>query len=172
MESGGQSEVPAPGASDGAQASGLVLRAVKRRPLRAGDVQFYRLCEDLTEPLIYFMVVVGPWAFGTTQSWSIWLMNGTGYLLGLLLAGKLAIRWAKGYEPDRWGEGRGGEGRSPKVEGRRLEGGGRGRGRGGAGRRTAILAGVGGGGVGGGAAHGYPGGVDGCDSGLLPGQRH
>jgi hypothetical protein len=142
MESGAQSEVPAPGASDSAEASGLVSRAVKRRPLRAGDVQFYRLCEDLTEPLIYFMVVVGPWAFGTTQSWSIWLMNGAGYLLGLLLAGKLAIRWAKGYEPARWGEGRGGEGRSPKVEGRRLEGGGRGRGRVGAARLTAILAGL------------------------------
>jgi hypothetical protein len=142
METGGQSEVPAPGAGDAADASGLVARAVKRRPLRAGDVQFYRLCEDLTEPLIYFMAVVGPWAFGTTQSWSIWLMNGAGYLLGLLLAGKLAIRWFKGYEPARWGEGRGGEGRRPKAEGRKPEGGGSGRGGVGASGLTAILAGL------------------------------
>jgi O-antigen ligase len=83
---------------------------MKRRALRARDVQLYRVCEDLTEPLIYFMVVFSPWAFGTTQSWSIWLMNGAGCLLGLLLAGKLAIRWLKGYRPPRWG----GEVQSPK----------------------------------------------------------
>ena len=74
----------------------------KHRPLRARDVQLYRACEDLTEPLIYFMVVFSPWAFGTTQPWSIWLMNAAGYLLGLLLAAKLAIRWLKGYRPPRW----------------------------------------------------------------------
>jgi hypothetical protein len=75
---------------------------MKRRALRARDVQLYRVCDGLTGPLIYFMTVVGPWVFGTTQSWSIWLMNGTAYALGLLLAGKLAIRWLKGYHPPRW----------------------------------------------------------------------
>lgn len=94
---------------------------MRRHVLRARDVQLYRLCEDLTEPLVYFLMVFGPWAFGTTQSWSVWVMNGVGYVLGLLLAGKLAIRWIKGYRPARWGEGQGREVQS-------LERGGRGRG--------------------------------------------
>jgi NADH:ubiquinone oxidoreductase subunit 6 (subunit J) len=135
MEAGGHSESPAQGARTAAEISSRLSRLTKRHALRARDVQLYRLCEDLTGPLIYFMVVVGPWAFGTTQSWSIWLMNGAGYLLGLLLAGKLAIRWFKGYEPPRWGEGQGAEVQSP-------EGGGRRRGRVTAAGFTAILAGL------------------------------
>src|SRR5258708_12835988 len=74
----------------------------RTRPLRAGDVQFYRLCEDLSEALIYLMVIFSPWAFGTTQPWAILSMNAAGYLLGLLLAAKLTIRWFKGYRAARW----------------------------------------------------------------------
>src|SRR5258708_5345668 len=70
--------------------------------LRARDVQLYRLCEYLSEALICFMVVFSPWAFGTTQPWAIWTMNAAGYVLGLLLAVKLVIRWLKGYRPARW----------------------------------------------------------------------
>src|SRR5579859_8044189 len=70
-------------------------------PLRAFDVQVYRVCEVLTEALVYAMVVFGPWAFGTTQRWSIWTMNIAGYALALLLALKLSIRWLKGYQPPR-----------------------------------------------------------------------
>jgi len=72
--------------------------------LRARDVQLYRVCEDLTELLIYATVVFSPWAFGTTESWSIWLMNAAGYLLGFLLTAKLAIRRLKGYQPPRWND--------------------------------------------------------------------
>ena len=31
----------------------------------------YRICDGLTEGLIYFMIVLTPWAFGTTDRWSI-----------------------------------------------------------------------------------------------------
>ncbi len=62
------------------------------RPLLARDVQVYRLCEDLTEGLIYLMAVLSPWAFGTTADWTMWVMNAAGYTLGALLALKLAIR--------------------------------------------------------------------------------
>jgi hypothetical protein len=48
------------------------------------------------------MVVFSPWAFGTTQPWSMWTMNAAGYLLGVSLAIKLIIRRAKGYIPPRW----------------------------------------------------------------------
>jgi O-antigen ligase len=118
MDPGGQSEKPAQATRTAAEISSRLSRLMKRRALRARDVQLYRVCEELTEPLIYLMAVVGPWAFGTTQSWSIWLMNGAGYLLGLLLAGKLAIRWLKGYRPPRWDEGKGREVQSPETEGR------------------------------------------------------
>jgi hypothetical protein len=84
--------------------------------LSARDVQLYRACEGLTEPLIYLMLVFGPWAFGTSQRWSISLMNGGGYLLGLLLAGKLGIRWFKGYRPARWDDRQREEGRRPEPE--------------------------------------------------------
>jgi hypothetical protein len=70
--------------------------------LRARDVQCYRICEDLTEPLIYLMAVFSPWAFGTTQPWSIWTMNIAGYCLGALLTVKVFVRQVKGYVPPRW----------------------------------------------------------------------
>lgn len=73
----------------------------KRSPtLRA--VLTYQTCDRLSGWLIYFMVVFSPWAFGTTQPWSIWTMNVTGYLLGLLLLIKLFVRKSYGYTPSRW----------------------------------------------------------------------
>ena len=71
-------------------------------PLRAADVQLYRLCEMLTGGLIALMVIFSPWAFGTTQEWSIWTMSVAGYALGLLLAVKCFIRMLKGYRTSRW----------------------------------------------------------------------
>jgi len=50
------------------------------------------------------MVVFAPWAFGATQSWAIWTMNGAGYLLGIVLVAKRGLRWRTGYRPPRWGE--------------------------------------------------------------------
>ena len=47
--------------------------------------------------MILPMIVFSPWAFGTTQPWSIWCMNFAGYALGLLFLTKLFIRKAKGY---------------------------------------------------------------------------
>ncbi|HCL92047.1 MAG TPA: hypothetical protein DIC50_04595 [Verrucomicrobia subdivision 3 bacterium] len=79
--------------------------AHKSHPLRARDVQIYQACEVLTECLIYPMVIFSPWAFGTSEPWSIWIMNSAGYCLGALLAVKLAIRHLKGYRPPRWADG-------------------------------------------------------------------
>ena len=73
-----------------------------RFPLSAIDVQLYRFCEDFSQALIYFQIVFSPWAFGTTQPWSIRIMNGAGFLLGLALLLKLAVRFLKGYRPLRW----------------------------------------------------------------------
>jgi len=70
------------------------------------DILRYHRAEDLTGIVIYFMLVFSPWAFGTTQRWSIWVMRGCGYVLGLLLLAKLVIRLRKDYRPARWGGGR------------------------------------------------------------------
>jgi hypothetical protein len=70
--------------------------------LRAHHVLIYRACDGLTEPLLYFMVLFGPWAFGTTQGWSVWIINIAGYVTGLLLLTKVAIRALKGHRPPRW----------------------------------------------------------------------
>ncbi len=102
MEVAGQSGLPARDAESVAEAPRQRRSILHRRPLRAGDIQLYRICEDLTQGLIYAMVVFSPWAFGTTQSWSVWLMNSAGYLLGVLLFCKLIIRWLTGYRPPRW----------------------------------------------------------------------
>lgn len=72
--------------------------------LRARDVQIYQVCEALTEPLIYLMVIFSPWSFGTTQPWAIATMNAAGYFLGALLLVKLFIRFFKNYRPSQWGQ--------------------------------------------------------------------
>src|SRR5438445_8925067 len=72
------------------------------RLLRARHVHLYTACESATATLVYLMVVFSPWAFGTTQPWSIWTMNAAGYLLGILFVLKVIIRRAKGYRPPRW----------------------------------------------------------------------
>ncbi len=64
----------------------------------------YRLCDRLTGGLLCFMVTFGPWAFGTTEPWSIRVMNIGGYALGGILLFKWALRWGTGYRPPRWGE--------------------------------------------------------------------
>ena len=64
----------------------------------------YRICDGLTAALIFWMIVFTPWAFGTTQQWSLWTMHISGYLLGALLAAKWVIRYRTGYTPVRWGQ--------------------------------------------------------------------
>src|ERR1035441_10297217 len=109
MEVGEQPGIPARDVDSVAAAPGMKWSIGKTCPLRARNVQLYRACEDLTEVLVYAMVVFGPWAFGTTQPWSIWTMNAAGYLLGVMLACKLSIRRLKGYHPSRWEDGQRGE---------------------------------------------------------------
>jgi O-antigen ligase len=72
--------------------------------LRAYHIQFWHACETLSGFVIYFMVVFGPWAFGTTEPWSIWTMNACGFGLGLLLLVKLGIQRITGYRSPRWGD--------------------------------------------------------------------
>ncbi|MGN6554646.1 MAG: O-antigen ligase family protein [Verrucomicrobiota bacterium] len=79
---------------------------ISRRQLSVRQWRLHEGCDALSGQLIYVMVVFSPWAFGTTQAWSIWTMNCLAYLLGILLAGKLALRQFTGHRPARWGQGK------------------------------------------------------------------
>lgn len=64
----------------------------------------YKICDRVTEVVIYLSVVFGPWAFGTTKSPETWILNSMGYVLGLLLMAKWVIRWRLDYKPARWSD--------------------------------------------------------------------
>jgi hypothetical protein len=66
-------------------------------------LRLYQVCDTASESVLYLMVIFSPWAFGTTQPWSICAMDMAGYFLGLLLAVKLIIRFLTGYRNPRWG---------------------------------------------------------------------
>jgi O-antigen ligase len=79
---------------------------LKPLSLSLRTLRLYRVCDAVSENILYLMVVFSPWAFGTTQAWSIWVMNVAGYFLGLLLAVKLMIRFLTGYRNPRWSRNR------------------------------------------------------------------
>ena len=54
--------------------------------------KLHRWADKCTEILVFFIVIFSPWAFGTTESWSIWTINITSYGLGILLVLKWIIR--------------------------------------------------------------------------------
>lgn len=66
------------------------------------DVHVYHIADVLTEVVLYGMLLFSPWAFGTTESWSINLMNLGGYVLGAFWLVKWWVRCVKGYRPPLW----------------------------------------------------------------------
>lgn len=78
-------------------------RSVAERKRHVRTPATHRLLDAVTEGLIYFLIVFTPWAFGTTQPWSIWTMNIGCYLLGAVFLAKWYVRWQTGYRPSHWG---------------------------------------------------------------------
>jgi len=78
--------------------------AVHLRPAAPWKIQAHVICDGFSEVLIYLMIVFSPWAFGTTEDWSINIMNYLGYGLGGLLAVKLALRWTSSGGFSRWND--------------------------------------------------------------------
>ncbi len=79
-------------------------RSSRARPgpiLRPADVHLYRLSDDTSGLLILGLCLFSPWAFGTTESWSTWVMNVGGDLLALLWLIKLGLRRFKAYPAAR-----------------------------------------------------------------------
>jgi hypothetical protein len=64
--------------------------------------RWYDRCDQLSGGLIYFAIIFGPWAFGTTQPWSIWTTNVISYTLGVLWLIKVMLRSGSDYRPPRW----------------------------------------------------------------------
>lgn len=64
----------------------------------------YKLCDQISEGLIYLSVVFAPWAFGTTSEPETWILDAMCLLLGGALATKWLIRWRTGYRPSRWSD--------------------------------------------------------------------
>ncbi len=61
----------------------------------------YRTCDWMTECLIYVAILFGSWAFGTTHPWTILVMNGVGFALGLLWLCKWFVR-SSGHQLLQW----------------------------------------------------------------------
>ena len=66
------------------------------------SLQAHRLGDDASGALLFFMLVFGPWAFGTTQPWAIHCMTAAGLALGGLLLLKLFIRHVRAFPAARW----------------------------------------------------------------------
>ncbi len=79
-------------------------RRRRRKSSRDHTPRAESLCDHASGALILFLLVFTPWAFGTTQPWSIWTANIASYTLGLLLVAKWVIRYREGFQPPRWGE--------------------------------------------------------------------
>ncbi|MBM3840166.1 MAG: O-antigen ligase family protein [Verrucomicrobia bacterium] len=80
-----------------------------RSPQRSDRIRTpaaYKICEGVSGSLICVAIVFTPWAFGTTQDWSVWTMNVLCCLLGAVLVAKWLIRRQTAYKPARWGEAR------------------------------------------------------------------
>jgi hypothetical protein len=56
------------------------------------SIRGVRIIDALSGWLIGAMIVFAPWAFGTTQAWSIHAMNVAGFSLGILLLAKIIAR--------------------------------------------------------------------------------
>jgi hypothetical protein len=94
---------PEPEQSEPQQAH-AVPRSDRRRRLVKRTPHLYRSCDQATGGLLYGLIVFSPWAFGSTEQWTVWVMNGAGYALGALLLAKWFKRWTTGYTPERWGK--------------------------------------------------------------------
>ena len=82
----------------------LVSGPAMRPRLTLAGILLYDQADRVSGWMLTAMLVLSPWAFGTTQTWSIWTMNGCGYALGILFGIKQVIRHRLGHRPERWGQ--------------------------------------------------------------------
>jgi O-antigen ligase len=78
------------------------IKSATKARLTLPSILLYERADAATGWLLAAMLIFSPWAFGTTQQWSIWTMNLAGYALGTLLGIKLWVRHRLGHQPARW----------------------------------------------------------------------
>src|SRR5690349_10374830 len=75
-----------------------------RPRLTLPNILLYERLDQISGWMLLGMAIFSPWAFGTTQPWSMWVMDVSGYALGLLLGIKGFIRYRLGHQPARWSQ--------------------------------------------------------------------
>ncbi len=83
-------------------ACGIPFRRVQAEYSQAFKIHLHHACDAVSGFLVCGMGFFCPWAFGTTQPWSIWAMNLAGYALGLMLLIKLWVRDGENTLAARW----------------------------------------------------------------------
>lgn len=73
-----------------------------RKPSRPQTPRPYHWCDTASGVILLAMVALAPWLFGTTESWSILLMNILGWTLGGLLIAKIILRRVHAFAPPNW----------------------------------------------------------------------
>lgn len=106
-QSNGGSE-SARNASDGAGAGGQTSGSSVKR---LHTPKSHAVCDKLSSALIYSMLVLCPWLFGSTEAWSMFLMNCGAGALWILLCWKWLVRLKTGFRPARWDDQEGPGGR-------------------------------------------------------------
>lgn len=84
--------LPPPSGPEAQAEGGTALGHRRRRGAGAGPSSSLGLLDQFSGALILFLLVFTPWAFGTTQAWSLWGATTLCGLLGVLLVAKICIR--------------------------------------------------------------------------------
>lgn len=92
-------ESAAAGASPSARSSRHGHRSKTRTP------PAHRILDRITAVVLFALLVLGPWAFGSTDPLVVWLMSLAGIALGGMLIAKEIICRKAGFQPARWGDG-------------------------------------------------------------------
>ncbi len=59
-------------------------------------VRLFRIADAASGAFVLASAILGPWLFGTTESWSVWLLNAISYFAGMSVLVKWLVRWRTG----------------------------------------------------------------------------
>lgn len=92
-------EAAAAGASPSSRSSRHGHRSKTRTP------PAHRILDRLTAVVLFALLVLGPWAFGSSYALTVWLASLAGVALGGMLVAKKVVCRKAGFQPARWGDG-------------------------------------------------------------------
>jgi hypothetical protein len=94
---------PPEAADAGASPSSRSARHGRRSKTRTPPAA--RVLDRLTAIVIFALLVVTPWAFGSAHALTVWLASLAGMALGGMLVAKRLVCRKAGFQPARWGDG-------------------------------------------------------------------